>query len=322
MPDVIQVAKERADLYGVRDVLVATAGRGDTARRALRVFGAGYRIYAVGNPTSSHERGLCLHPGISDEKRRELEGLGIKVALYECSMGQGEDWYAGGEVYGFSDDRLPGDVKLGTVIDNVAEGKADVVRGIVLRMFDWFGESGRVCLEIAFMAADSGAIAPHTRVIAISTPVDLGVSHACMVVDLAKSEDLFSRHFGVVDVAQVPQYTPLIVSDLRRAFRFYRDLVGLRVLSGDESADYAEFALGAGRLALAEVAALPVIAERTSLLVSPASRGNQELLFAVDDVRAVRDRLVAADVAIERGEQPWITKFRDPDGNQVRIMPR
>jgi hypothetical protein len=322
VPDVIQVAKARADLYGVKDVLVATAGRGATAKRALRVFGEGYRIYAVGNPPSSQERGLCLHPGISEAKCRELEDLGINVALHACSMGQGEDWYAGDKVYGFRDYRLPADVKLDAVIDRLGEARPDVIRGIVLRVFDWFGEGGRVCLEIAFMAADAGAVPPNTRVIAIATPVDLTVPHACVVVNLAKSEDLFSWRFGIVDVARVPQYTPLVVADLKAAFHFYRDLVGLQVLERDEESHYAEFKLGGGKLALAETKALPIVAGKTSLALTPESRGRQNLLFAVDDVKGVRERVSDAGVTVERGDQPWITTFQDPDGNQVCIMPR
>lgn len=320
MPDIIRVAKERADLYGVKDILVATAGRGDTAKRARRVFGEGYQIYAVSNPSSSRDRGLCIHPGITDEKQRELQELGIKVALHECSMGQGKDWYAGGKVYGFAND-LPGDAKLDTLIDGIAAGRKEIIRGIVLRAFGWFGEAGRVCLEIAFMAVDSGAVPPHTRAVAIATPGDLSVSHVCMVLDLAKSADLFSWHFGIVDVAQVPPYLPLMVANLGRSFRFYRDLIGLAVLSGDEDAQYAEFALGSGKLALAEPTALPRVAENTSLAVTQESRGKGKLGFEVDDVQAVRDRLTASGVSVQRGDQEWVTTFKDPDGNQVNIMP-
>jgi len=321
MPDVIQVAKERADLYGVKDVLVATAGQGNTAKRALHVFGEGYQIYAVSNPSSSHDKGLCIHSGITAEKRHELEQLGIKVALHECSMGQGKDWYAGGKVYDFTDSDLPGNAKLNAVIGSIAAGRKGIIRGIVLRTFGWFGEGGSVCLEIAFMAVDSGAVPPHVRAVAIATPGDLSVSHVCMVLDLAKSEDLFTWHFGIVDVAHVPQYTPLVVADLGKAFHFYRDLVGLKVLSRDESRRYVEFALGSGKLALAETDALSVVAQNTSLPITSESRGTQKLGFEVDDVQTTRDRLTAAGVAVERGDQEWITAFKDPDGNQVHIMP-
>jgi predicted enzyme related to lactoylglutathione lyase len=142
-----------------------------------------------------------------------------------------------------------------------------------------------------------------------------------MVLHPAVSENLFTRHFSILDVAHVPQYAPLIVEDLGQAFLFYRDLVGLEVVSGDESGHYAEFSLGAGTLALAEASALPIVAQNTSVLLTPELRGEQTLLFGAKDVPAVRGRLSEAGVAVMRGDQEWITIFSDPDGNQVRIMP-
>jgi catechol 2,3-dioxygenase-like lactoylglutathione lyase family enzyme len=142
-----------------------------------------------------------------------------------------------------------------------------------------------------------------------------------MVLLPTVSENLFTQHFSILDVAHVPQYAPLIVEDLERVFLFYRDLLGLEVVSGDESGQYAEFRLGAGTLALAEAGALSIVAQNTSLLLTPELRGEQTLLFGVKDVQAVRGRLSAAGVAVKRGDQEWITAFRDPDGNQVCIMP-
>ena len=321
MPDVIQVAKERADTYGVKNVLVATAGSGRTAKRALRVFGREYNIFAVGTPPSSREDGLCIMDGISDEKRRELEQLGIRVALHDYSLLMKMRVSIGGEAVDISDDSFPENPKLSSLVEGAIAGERGVVARMVQHAFMWFGEGGKVCLEIAFMAADSGCLPLGGPCVAISTPPDLNVPHACMVLFPAVSEDLFTGRFAIVDMAHVPQYVPLVVEDLGSAFRFYRDLVGLEAASGDENGQYAEFELGDGKLALAEPDALSIVAENTSLLVTPELRGDQKLLFAVDDVRAASDRLTAAGVTVERGDQEWISAFRDPDGNQVRIMP-
>jgi catechol 2,3-dioxygenase-like lactoylglutathione lyase family enzyme len=171
------------------------------------------------------------------------------------------------------------------------------------------------------MAVDCGAVPPHTRAVAIATPPGLSDAHVCIVLDLAKSEDLFSWHFGIVDVAHVPQYTPLIVTDVGRSFRFYGDLVGLKPLCGDEDEEYAEFSLGSGKLALAEPSALPRVEQNTSLPVTRQPRGKRTLTFEVDNVQAARKRLSEAGVNVQRSDQEWVTAFDDPDGNRVQIMP-
>lgn len=85
MDDVMQIAKERADKFGVKNVVVAT-NTGTSVERAHGVFGPGYLIIAAGNPASAHERGLVHHCGISDEVRSRLEQQGIKVALQDQSL--------------------------------------------------------------------------------------------------------------------------------------------------------------------------------------------------------------------------------------------
>ena len=57
---------------------------------AQRAFGAESRFFAVGNPATSHERGLCVHDGISETKRTEREAAGIRVILDDQTLFQGE----------------------------------------------------------------------------------------------------------------------------------------------------------------------------------------------------------------------------------------
>ena len=87
MTDIMTVAKERAEIFGVLNVLVAT-NTGASVRRAYHVFVLHYRFFAVGNPASAHERGLVLHDGVSEETRRSLEKDGIRVVLEARSLFQ------------------------------------------------------------------------------------------------------------------------------------------------------------------------------------------------------------------------------------------
>lgn len=87
MTDIMAVAKQRAERFDVKNVLVAT-NSGASVRRAYETFGPKYQIFAVGNPASAHERGLVLHSGISEETQRSLEQKGIKVVLQDQSLFQ------------------------------------------------------------------------------------------------------------------------------------------------------------------------------------------------------------------------------------------
>ena len=90
MRDVMQAAKERADKLGVRNVVVAT-NSGASVLAAQETFGSGYRFFAVGNPASARERGLCLHTGIGEDTRRALEAKGITVITQDQSLFQADD---------------------------------------------------------------------------------------------------------------------------------------------------------------------------------------------------------------------------------------
>lgn len=72
MGDLMQVVKQRAEQHGVKNIVVPTKETGATVKRAQEVLGPDYRFFAVGNPSSSYDRKLCLHKGISDARRREL----------------------------------------------------------------------------------------------------------------------------------------------------------------------------------------------------------------------------------------------------------
>lgn len=94
MADLMDVVRQRADQYEVRNIVVPTKETGATVKRAREALGTAYRFFAVGNPSSSYDRKLCLHRGITQQKREELEALGITVILEDQSITQA--WATGG----------------------------------------------------------------------------------------------------------------------------------------------------------------------------------------------------------------------------------
>lgn len=55
MNDIVMLAKERADKFGVRNIVVST-NTGASADHVRDVFGTDCLIIAVGNPPETHDR--------------------------------------------------------------------------------------------------------------------------------------------------------------------------------------------------------------------------------------------------------------------------
>jgi len=107
----------------------------------------------------------------------------------------------------------------------------------------------------------------------------------------------------------------LVVSDLTRSVRFYRDLVGMTVV--DQAANAAVLSYGGGRVVLRQLADM-----------SPVDRRVSHLHIKVPDVEAAYRDLVARGVqfvhvprAITLGERLdlWAATFRDPDGHDIAL---
>ncbi len=193
MEDVIQIARERAEKFGVRNVVVAT-NTGASAEHVLDVFGAGYVIIAAGNPASAHERGLVHHLGISDETKRRLEQKGIRVAFQDQSFAQKHYDHSGASRCGTAEldarMRAPDGFPVLTVVCNV---------------LDWFGDGVRVCIEIAALAADAGVLPTDADCIAIARPGPMSnCPHAAVVLRPARTDDLFRGSLRVKDIVLVP----------------------------------------------------------------------------------------------------------------------
>jgi len=136
------------------------------------------------------------------------------------------------------------------------------------------------------------------------------------------------RHFGIV------------VSDLERSLRFYRDLLGLKVVKVmDESGEYIDNMLS---LQNVRVTTVKMSADSGSTLVELlefrshprqpcgdreiCSVGPSHVAFAVDDLDAVYRRLSQAGVCFTAPPQlspdghAKVTFCQDPDGTPVELV--
>ena len=144
MTDIMRRARERAEQFGVRHVLVAT-NSGDSVRKALGVFGPRFHMYAVGNPASAHAQGLVLHHGISEGARKTLESMGIVVVLADQSLFQRPHLSLAG-------------APLSEVVEGVSPAGHVSALSVIYSVLQWLGDGPRVCVEIALMAADAGVL--------------------------------------------------------------------------------------------------------------------------------------------------------------------
>ena len=202
-------AKVRAAEFKVRNVLVAT-NTGKSMEAAQEIMGTGFKFLAVGNPSSSRDKGWVLHCGISQETKERLEGRGITVIQQELS------------VFQHGPDRQPEHASLHnanaayirrfrktfgqneTVPNNVCK----VIRDI---LGEFFGDGPCVCIEITLMAADSGKLPVEEDCMAIATAG--GYSHAAMVIHPVRTPDLFNTHFRVKDLILVPSEDDIWFND-------------------------------------------------------------------------------------------------------------
>lgn len=116
----------------------------------------------------------------------------------------------------------------------------------------------------------------------------------------------------------------LLVPDVRECFIFYRDIMGLKVLHGNEETPYAEFQTGDIHLALEPLMGnepLQILPERKEFSIQDQAA----LIFKVDNVDAVCDQLRSKHVQIvkEPHDTPeWghrVAYLRDPAGTLIEL---
>jgi len=212
MKDIVTIAKERADAFGVKNVVVAT-NSGATADLVHKVFGTNYLIIAVGNPASAHARGLVYHAGVSEATRKSLEQKGIKVVLQDQSLFQAVA--IGGQPFDIGDKHfdiwghcfnVDWSCSLGEVIENAgSKGPFNAV-AIVSNTLALFGDGPRVCFEVALMAADSGVLPLDADCISIQRRIggESNMPDAAMVLRPARTQDIFKGQLRIKDLVLVP----------------------------------------------------------------------------------------------------------------------
>ena len=206
MKDLVSIAKERAEAFNVKNVVVAT-NSGSTANLVLNVFSSEYNIYAVGNPSPAHEKGLVHHSGISEETRRSLEKKGINVILQDQSLFQAMDIGLQGFPIGEKEFVFNGCFH-GSSFDEVVEktglrGEFNAV-AIVYNTLNLFS-TARVCIEVALMAADSGLLSLDEDCISIAQPSWTNtLPGAAVILRPARTQGLFKRELRVKDLVLVP----------------------------------------------------------------------------------------------------------------------
>jgi len=217
MNSFLDQVRRRAEQFRIRNVLIATLA-GKSARAVKEALGPDYRYFAVGNPSSAHERGLVYHDGTNDETQRALEAEGIRVVLRDqgpwqaVNGGGGLPYEVGGEVPAqiwrgahktFRDWRFMG--KMDQIINMGLKGELNALwinSQVFCRLM---GDGPSVCVEITLMAADSGLLPLEEDCLAISMPNK--ASHApdaAMILRPSTTAKLFTD-FRIKDLLMVPR---------------------------------------------------------------------------------------------------------------------
>jgi hypothetical protein len=208
--DIVVLAKERANKFKVRNVIVAT-NSGATVNHVHEVFGNGYLIIAVGNPASAHARGLVYHDGVDDATYRSLEDKGVRVVLQDQSIFQAA--HIGGQPYNVGNFDISGhcfDTGWSCSLEDVMRQAAPTGPfnpvAIVSNTLAMFGDGPRVCIEISLMAADSGVLPLDADCISIQRRLgeDSNMPDTAMVLHPARTQDLFKGKLRVKDIMLLP----------------------------------------------------------------------------------------------------------------------
>jgi lactoylglutathione lyase len=120
-------------------------------------------------------------------------------------------------------------------------------------------------------------------------------------------------------------HTRLLVTKFKECFLFYRDMLDLPVLWGDEYGTYADFEAGGHKLALFRRASM---AEAIGASIPLPRQEGQDvvcLVWAVADVDDAYERLIqkgAKPINSPHDRKDWGVRcfhLRDPEGNLIEI---
>jgi len=136
--ETLEIAKERADELGIVDVIVAST-RGGTGVKAVELF-KGYNVVVVPHVTGLREPG---QQELSEENMKKIQEGGGKIVI---------------AAHTFSG------------VNRAIQAKWDTMYpgGIIAQTLRLFGQGMKVVVEIAAMAADSGASSADKDVLVVA----------------------------------------------------------------------------------------------------------------------------------------------------------
>ncbi len=188
--NILEVASQLLKRHSVRGFIVP-ANSGTTARAVLSQFGDGYQYFAVGNPSSSHEKGFVYHSGMTEQTKTDLEQLGFEVVLQEVSafqsMNSSSVYFAHAKSMQASYERAIDSDRVqinGTTLSWIVE---NVVRAL-------FDERVKTCVELALMAGESSNIDKKAKYISFCTASRWSDFRDCVVVLNPSTPSEFFQH--------------------------------------------------------------------------------------------------------------------------------
>jgi extradiol dioxygenase family protein len=113
----------------------------------------------------------------------------------------------------------------------------------------------------------------------------------------------------------------VFAKDLKRMAEFYHEALGLPLVPGASAPGWVELDAGGVRLALHAIP--PRVARQIEITHPPRAREETplKLLFEVDDLHAVRRRLVQFGATMFEPRSSGICDGLDPEGNVFALLP-
>ena len=177
--NILDVAEQLLKRHDVRGFILP-ANSGATAREFRNHFGPAYDYIAVGNPSTSHEKGYVYHEGMTEETKAELERLGFTVVLQDVSAFQPMN---SSPVFAEHARRMQSSYEKAVEspgIQIAGTSLSWIVECTIRALFD--GQV-KTCVEICLMAGESDRIDREAKYISICTPSRWSSDfHDCAIV--------------------------------------------------------------------------------------------------------------------------------------------